>query len=156
MTTKELIKRLEEAGLHFNGLKQNAQDEDLLDFSKGNAGLCVAKNLIHRDCFNGLTISEWKVVFEALVDYADTPLEQRNEPKYRVRLRGFNSVNVHQYLAADREDVKTAKFFACTERPDLKQEFTQEELDIIANRNQFKGVGWLQDLIRHAEPVEDD
>lgn len=43
MTTKELIKRLEEAGLHFNGLKQNAQDEDLLDFSKGNAGLCVAK-----------------------------------------------------------------------------------------------------------------
>lgn len=75
---------------------------------------------------NGLTISEWKVVFEALVDYAD------------------------------REDVKAAKFFACAERPDLKQEFTQEELDIIANRNQFKGVGWLQDLIRHAEPVEDD
>ena len=99
-----------------------------------------------------------RVYVSSLINqFLSTPLEDRkNEPKYRVRLRGLNSVNGHQYLAADREDVKTAKFFACAERPDLKQEFTQEELDIIANRNQFKGVGWFQDLIRHAEPVEDD
>lgn len=156
MTTKELIERLEDIGLRFDGLKQNLQGDDVLDFSKGISGFRIAKNMIHRDCFNGLTISEWKVVFEALVDYADTPLEQRNEPKYRVRLRGLNSVNGHQYLSTDRENVKSAKFFACAERPDLKQEFTQDELDIIANRDQFKGVSWLQDLIRHAEPVEDD
>lgn len=156
MTTKELIERLEDIGLHFDGLKQNLQGDDVLDFSKGISGFRIAKNMIHRDCFNGFTISEWKVVFEALVDYADTPLDQRNEPKYRIRLRGFNSVNGHQYLTADREDVKTARFFACAEKPDLKQEFTQDELDIIANRDQFKGVSWLQDLIRHAEPVEDD
>lgn len=156
MTTKELIEKLEESGLHFNGLKHNLQGDDVLDFSKGESGLRLARNINHRDRFNGLTISEWKVVFEALVNYADTPFEQRNEPKYRVRLRGFNSDNGHQYLAADREDVKTAKFFACAERIDLKQEFTQDELNVIANRNQFKGVGWLQDLIRHAEPVEED
>ena len=156
MTTKELIEKLEEAGLHFNGLKQNLQGDDVLDFSKGESGLRLARNINHRDRFNGLTISEWRFVFEALVDYADTPIDQRNEPKYRIRLRGLNSINGHQYLAADREDVKTAKFFACAERPDLKQEFTQEELNDIVNRDQFKGVGWLQDLIRHAEPVEED
>lgn len=156
MTTKELIEKLEEAGLHFNGLKQNLQGDDVLDFSKGESGLRLARNINHRDRFNGLTISEWKVVFEALVDYADTPLEQRNEPKYRVRLRGFNSENGHQYLTAQDDNVRATRFFACAEKPDLKQEFTQDELDIIANRDQFKGVSWLQDLIRHAEPVEDD
>lgn len=156
MTTKELIEKLEEAGLHFNGLKQNLQDDDVLDFSKGESGLRLARNINHRDRFNGLTISEWKVVFEALVDYADTPIDQRNEPKYRVRLRGFNSENGYQYLTAQDDNVRATRFFACAEKPDLKQEFTQDELDIIANRDQFKGVSWLQDLIRHAEPVEDD
>lgn len=156
MTTKELIEKLEESGLHFNGLKHNLQGDDVLDFSKGESGLRLARNINHRDRFNGLTISEWKVVFEALVDYADTPLEQRNEPKYRVRLRGFNSENGHQYLTAQDDNVRATRFFACAEKPDLKQEFTQDELDIIANRDQFKGVSWLQDLIRHAEPVDED
>lgn len=99
-----------------------------------------------------------RVYVSSLINqFLSTPLEKRkNEPKYRVRLRGFNSENGHQYLTADREDVKTAKFFACAERTDLKQEFTQEELNDIANRDRFKGVGWFQDLIRHAESVEDD
>lgn len=156
MTTKELIEKLEEAGLHFNGLKQNLQGDDVLDFSKGESGLRLARNINHRDRFNGLTISEWKFVFEALIDYADTPIDQRNEPKYRVRLRGFNSENGHQYLTAQDDNVRATRFFACAEKPDLKQEFTQEELNDIANRNQFKGVDWFQDLIRHAEPVEED
>ena len=116
MTAKELIEKLEEAGLHFNGLKQNLQGDDVLDFSKGESGLRLAKNLIHRDRFNGLTISEWKAVFEALVDYADTPIDQRNEPKYRVRLRGLNSDNGHQYLTAKGDNVKATRFFACAER----------------------------------------
>ena len=111
------------------------------DYDHGGSQLCNKQ----RDFYN------------TLLEYAKTPLEDREDkPKYRVRLRGLNSANGHQYLAADREDVKTAKFFACAERPDLKQEFTREELDIIANRNQFKGVGWLQDLIRNAEPVEEE
>ena len=102
-------------------------------------------------------MSAWRDFYSTLLKYAKTPLEDREDkPKYRIRLRGLNSVNGHQYLAADRENVKSAKFFACAERPDLKQEFTQEELNDIANRDQFKGVAWFQDLIRHAEPVEDD
>lgn len=97
-----------------------------------------------------------RVYVSSLINqFLSTPLEDR-EAKYRVRLRGLNSVNGHQYLSTDRQDVKSAKFFACAERPDLKQEFTQEELNDIANRYQFKGVGWFQDLIRHAELVEDD
>lgn len=156
MTTKELIERLEDLGFHFDGQTQDSLGTDSLDFSRGPIGLHIDKNTRHYSCYNGLTLLEWKLIFEALVDYADTPLEQRNEPKYRVRLRGFNSENGHQYLTAQDDNVRATRFFACAEKPDLKQEFTQDELDIIANRNQFKGVSWLQDLIRHAEPVEED
>lgn len=97
-----------------------------------------------------------RVYVSSLINqFLSTPLEDR-EAKYRVRLRGFNSENGHQYLTAQDDNVRATRFFACAEKPDLKQEFTQDELNVIANRNQFKGVGWLQDLIRHAELVEDD
>ena len=123
----------------------------------GEVSFAINKGLSLEATKDGIRMSEWRDFYNTLLEYAKTPLEDREDkPKYRVRLRGLNSANGHQYLAADREDVKTAKFFACAERPDLKQEFTREELDIIANRNQFKGVGWLQDLIRNAEPVEEE
>lgn len=156
MTTKELIERLEDLGFHFDGQTQDSLDTDSLDFSRYSIGIHIDKNARHYSRYNGLTLLEWKLIFEALVDYADTPLEQRNESKYRVRLRGFNSENGHQYLTAQDDNVRATRFFACAEKPGLKQEFTQEELNDIANRNQFKGVDWFQDLIRHAEPVEDD
>lgn len=156
MTTKELIERLEDLGFHFDGQTQDSLGTDSLDFSRYSIGLHIDKNARHYSRCNGLTLLEWKLILEALVDYADTPLEQRNEPKYRVRLRGFNSENGHQYLTAQDDNVRATRFFACAEKPGLKQEFTQEELNDIANRNQFKGVDWFQDLIRHAEPVEEN
>lgn len=143
MTTKELINHLEVCGYTVS------EDDDTVYAKKGEQTLSCAKN-VRPD-------SDWAHVFYLLNEYTHTPLDERvEEPMYRVPLRGFNYANDQQYLTADGEDVKTARFFASAQNYSFKQEFTADELDIIANRNQFKGVGWLQDLIRHAEPVEDD
>lgn len=152
MTTKELIKSLEAQGWEpfEDGSGNITVHKGMVDFTFCNK---VAPGYYNND----VTIAEWFAFYSILMDYALTPVDERKDkPKYRIRLRGLNFVNGHQYLAADRENVKSAKFFACAERPDLKQEFTQEELNDIANRDQFKGVAWFQDLIWHAEPVEDD
>jgi hypothetical protein len=151
MTPKELIKSLEAQGWE--------------PFEDGSGNITVHKgmsdltfcNKVTPDYHGGdVTIAEWFAFYSVLMDYALTPMDERKDkPKYRVRLRGFNSENGHQYLTADRENVNSAKFFACAERQNLKQEFTQEELNVIANRDQFKGVSWFQDLIRHADPVEE-
>lgn len=143
MTTKELIKHLEICGFTVS------EDDDTVYAKKGGQTINCAKN-VRPD-------SDWAYVFHLLNEYTHTPLDERvEEPMYRVPLRGFNCGNGCQYLTADGEDVKTARFFACAEKHGLKQEFTQEELKDIIIRNQFKGVGWFQDLIRHAEPVEEN
>lgn len=152
MTTKELIKSLEAQGWE-------ARENDFggVTITRGEVSFAINKGLSLEATKDGIRMPEWRDFYSTLLKYAKTPLEDREEkPKYRVRLRGFNSSNGHQYLTADRENVNSAKFFACAERPDLKQEFTQEELNDIANRYQFKGVGLFQDLIRYAEPVEEN
>lgn len=80
------------------------------------------------------------------------------EPKYRVRLVGFNSVDGKQYLTTENSNVNllARKFFACTLNSRLKQEFTLDELTAIANKREFKAVPWIQDLLRNTELVEDD
>ena len=80
------------------------------------------------------------------------------EPKYRVRLVGFNSQNGKQYLTTENDNSNPLghKFFACALRPGLKQEFTIDELNTIANKNEFKAVPWIQDLLRNIELVEDE
>ena len=161
MTTKELIEKLKPI-LEIEDVTIGENDE-IHVWIGGIISLLIpnnAKTWFEISNYEKVTAGAFddteRVYVSSLINqFLSTPLEDR-EAKYRVRLRGFNSSNGHQYLTADRENVNSAKFFACAERPDLKQEFTREELDIIANRNQFKGVGWLQDLIRHAEPVEDD
>ena len=123
--------------------------------TRGEVSFAINKGLSLEATKDGIRMSEWRDFYSTLLKYAKTPLEDREEkPKYRVRLRGFNSSNGHQYLTADNENVKMAKFFACAERSGLKQEFTQDELDKIAGMR--RGIGWFQDLIRHAEPVEED
>ena len=93
---------------------------------------------------------------KALLDTSDDVLFP--EPKYRVRLVGFNSENGKQYLTTEYDDANPLghKFFACALRPGLKQEFTIDELNTIANKNEFKAVPWIQDLLRNTELVEDD
>lgn len=80
------------------------------------------------------------------------------EPKYRVRLVGFNSENGKQYLTTEYDDANQLghKFFACAPHKGLKQEFTMDELNAIANKNEFKAVPWIQDLLRNTELVEDE
>lgn len=80
------------------------------------------------------------------------------EPKYRVRLVGFSSENGKQYLTTEYDDANQLghKFFACTPHKGLKQEFTMDELNAIANKNEFKAVPWIQDLLRNIELVEED
>lgn len=143
MTTKELIRHLENCGFTVS------EDDDMVHAKKGELTVNCDK-AIQPD-------SLWTHVLSLLTEYNQTPLDERvDEPKYRVPLREFNSDNGRQYLTANGEHVKTAKLFACAENHCLKQEFTQKELNIIANRDRFEGVAWFQDLIRHAEPVEED
>lgn len=93
---------------------------------------------------------------KSLIDTPDDVLF--TEPKYRVRLVGFNSQNGKQYLTTENDNSNPLghKFFACALRPGLKQEFTMDELNTIANKNEFKAVPWIQDLLRNTELVEDE
>ena len=93
---------------------------------------------------------------KALLDTPDDVLFP--EPKYRVLLVGFNSVDGKQYLTTENSNVNllARKFFACTLNSRLKQEFTLNELTAIANKREFKAVPWIQDLLRNTELVEED
>lgn len=161
MTTKELIEKLKPI-LEIEDVTIGENDE-IHVWIGGIISLLIpnnAKTWFEISNYEKVTAGAFddteRVYVSSLINqFLSTPLEDR-ETKYRVRLRGFNSENGHQYLTAQDDNVRATRFFACAEKPDLKQEFTQDELNVIANRNQFKGVGWLQDLIRHAELVEDD
>lgn len=93
---------------------------------------------------------------KSLIDTPDDVLF--TEPKYRVRLVGFNSENGKQYLTTEYDNANPLghKFFACDPHKGLKQEFTLDELTTIANKREFKAVPWIQDLLRNTELVEDD
>lgn len=93
---------------------------------------------------------------KSLIDTPDDVLLA--EPKYRVRLVGFNSENGKQYLTTEYDDANPLghKFFACAPHKGLKQKFTLDELTAIANKREFKAVPWIQDLLRNIELVEDD
>lgn len=90
---------------------------------------------------------------KSLIDTPDDVLF--TEPKYRVRLIGFNSDNGRQYLTTEGDSLNS-KFFACALRSDLKQEFTMNEINQLANSTRFKDIPWIQDLLRNIEKVEDD
>lgn len=143
MTTKELIKSLKSYGFIVS------EDEDMIHTKKGKQTVNCDKT-IQPD-------SLWTYALSLLAEYNQTPLDERvDEPKYRVPLRGFNSDCGRQYLTANSEDVKTTRFFACAKTFGLKQEFTMDELNAIANKNEFKAVSWIQDLLRNAESVEEE
>lgn len=78
-------------------------------------------------------------------DFVNTPIKKRFPvKKYRVRLKGLNSDNGHQYLNC--RDV-TGRIFACALRENLKQKFTMDEINYIANQPNFKSTLWLKDLL---------
>lgn len=111
-------------------------DWDCLDDDVDPVDLCEALNLAN--------------------EFLKTPIDERfPEKKYRVRLIGFNSDNGRQYLTTEGDSLNS-KFFACALRSDLKQEFTMNEINQLANSTRFKAIPWIQDLLRNTELVEDD
>lgn len=64
-------------------------------------------------------------------------------------------INGHQYLTTDRN----GKVFACAWSPHLniKQVFTQDELNEIRNRSCFKSIAWFNELVaRGLEELEEE
>lgn len=158
MKTKELIEELNAAG--FNSYTNN-HDTIVISTKNMKFNICINKKFtrladVKLDLSDaGMTLRELAKLSQLLLAYAETPVDERkDEPKYRVRLCGFNSDNGHQYLTAQNDDVKATKIFACAPNSGLKQEFTLDELNTIANRNEFKAVPWIQDLLRNAEEVD--
>ena len=95
MTTKELIKSLEAQGWQ-------ARENDFggVTITMGEVSFAINKGLSLEATKDGIRMSEWRDFYNTLLEYAKTPLEDREDkPKYRVRLRGLNSANGHQYLA---------------------------------------------------------
>lgn len=87
-------------------------------------------------------------------EFVNTPVEER-EPKYRIRLKGFNSDNGHQYLTCQTRDV-AGKLFACALNSHLKQEFTSDEISKIINRPDFRAT-WKETMVRTGlEPAEEE
>lgn len=162
MKTNELIKKL-------NTIKTiNAKVEDgLLKLTSGEMTVpwlqvnLDATNLkVYQDYYfdyaSTTPFNELRKAINLLNDWLLTSPELRDPtPKYRVRLRGFNSDNGHQYLTT--ADSYHNKIFACALHSNLKQEFTADELAEIINRPQFKGIPWIHELFRAGiEEIKDE
>ncbi|KRM70756.1 hypothetical protein FC35_GL001062 [Limosilactobacillus coleohominis DSM 14060] len=143
MTTEEFINKMKLDGFEFSGVENG-----ILRFHKGLAAITIHQDVQPDKVWQGLSISEWCTFYNTLFDYASTLMNER-EQHYRVRLDGFYSDNGPQYLTKHH-----GKIFACAKNQRLKQAFTSEELDEIANQPKFKSVAWLQGLIMdHREEV---
>jgi hypothetical protein len=151
MTTKELINSLSAQGWDVR------KDGGNIICSKDTMTISMTEKAVPESSLDGITLAEWWNFYTTLMEYANTPLDDRKpKTEYRVRLRGFNSDNGYQYLTAKSNGMKTTKIFACALNPSLKQEFTLDEIYAIANRNEFKAVPWIQELLRNAEEVTND
>lgn len=95
-------------------------------------------------------------VLEMVQKLKKTPVDQRfGGPKYRVRLKGFNSDNGPQYLTANKISKSChGKLFACALRSDLKQKFTEDELNTIKRGQVYQRYGWVKSLIDDPENLE--
>ncbi|MGK4125667.1 hypothetical protein [Limosilactobacillus vaginalis] len=124
----------------------NDSDHEVIDIPNG------ATNLLEIDFIESYSRYNFgkpsREYLSALIEeFLHTPIKERfPEKKYRVRLRGFNSDNGHQYLTTKKTDGES-RVFACALRTDLKQEFTFDEINKIINRPAFKGT-WVLDMIR--------
>lgn len=99
-------------------------------------------------------LGNFYLLIKLVSEFVNTPVEER-EPKYRIRLRGFNSDNGHQYLTCQTRDV-AGKLFACALNSHLKQEFTSDEISKIINRPDFRAT-WKETMVRTGlEPAEDE
>lgn len=136
MKTRELINKLENAGF----------EVDM------NDGYIKAKR---DDRMIGLNIKIdpndiWAKSLRWLLAYIDTPFDERqDEPKYRVRLKGFNADSGKQYLTCSDKhgSMKNQNFFGCHLQKGLCQEFTTKELDTLLELAKDRNQQWLAMLL---------
>lgn len=147
MKTKELINNLENAGFKVDM----------------NGDFLVAKyngRMIRIDTKVGPN-DIWAKSLRWMSAYIDTPLDERqDEPKFRVRLKGFNDDSGKQYLTCSDKhgSMKNQNFFGCHLQKSLCQEFTTKELDTLLELAKDRNQQWLAMLLSdpdNREPVEE-
>lgn len=163
MKINEYIKGLENNGFE---VYEDNTNGDVIKLIVWYGDFKIARVILGNNVRNLKLDGDTNLPLQKLIDFLmrtksliDTPDDVLfTEPKYRVRLVGFNSQNGKQYLTTEYDDVNPLghKFFACAPHKGLKQEFTLDELTAIANKNEFKAVPWIQDLLRNTELVEDE
>lgn len=163
MKINEYIKGLENNGFE---VYEDNTNGDVIKLIVWYGDFKIARVILGNNVRNLKLDGDTNLPLQKLIDFLmrtksliDTPDDVLfTEPKYRVRLIGFNSQNGKQYLTTENDNSNPLghKFFACALRQGLKQEFTMDEINTIANKNEFKAVPWIQDLLRNIEPVEDD
>ena len=163
MKINEYIKGLENNGFE---VYEDNTNGDVIKLIVWYGDFKIARVILGNNVRNLKLDGDTNLPLQKLIDFLmrtksliDTPDDVLfTEPKYRVRLVGFNSQNGKQYLTTEYDDANPLghKFFACAPHKGLKQEFTLDELTAIANKREFKAVPWIQDLLRNAELVEDE
>lgn len=163
MKIDEYIKELENNGFE---VYEDNTNGDVIKLIVWYGDFKIARVILGNNVRNLKLDGDTNLPLQKLIDFLmrtksliDTPDDVLfTEPKYRVRLVGFNSQNGKQYLTTEYDNANPLghKFFACALRPGLKQEFTMDELNTIANKNEFKAVPWIQDLLRNTELVEEE
>lgn len=163
MKINEYIKGLENNGFE---VYEDNTNGDVIKLIVWYGDFKIARVILGNNVRNLKLEGDTNLPLQKLIDFLmrtksliDTPDDVLfTEPKYRVRLIGFNSQNGKQYLTTEYDNANPLghKFFACALRPGLKQEFTMDDLNTIANKNEFKDVPWIQDLLRNIELVEEE
>ena len=163
MKINEYIKGLENNGFE---VYEDNTNGDVIKLIVWYGDFKIARVILGNNVRNLKLDGDTNLPLQKLIDFLmrtksliDTPDDVLfTEPKYRVRLVGFNSQNGKQYLTTEYDDANPLghKFFACAPHKGLKQEFTLDELTAIANKREFKAVPWIQDLLRNTELVEDE
>ena len=163
MKINEYIKGLENNGFE---VYEDNTNGDVIKLIVWYGDFKIARVILGNNVRNLKLDGDTNLPLQKLIDFLmrtksliDTPDDVLfTEPKYRVRLVGFNSQNGKQYLTTENDNSNPLghKFFACAPHKGLKQEFTLDELTAIANKREFKAVPWIQDLLRNIELVEDD
>ena len=136
MKTKELINNLENAGFKVD------MNDDFVVAKYNGRMIKIDRKIGPNDI--------WAKSFRLMSSYIDTPLDERqDEPKFRVRLKGFNADSGKQYLTCSdkRGSIKGQSFFGCHLQKGLCQEFTTKELDTLLELAKDRNQQWLAMLL---------
>lgn len=104
MKTNELIKKMETIGLDARLVLAGDSERVRVSSDSHAIAFVSTKEVFKISCcddFSDLTVSEKSIVFNALVEYASTPIEEREEKKrYKYRLKDIapNANKAQMYL----------------------------------------------------------